>query len=306
MRVLVCGLGKFGSVYALRANEHAGMEVVGVVESGAMIDEARERGYRAFGSLGEAISITHPQLVIIATPPEQHALLAVYALQRYCNVMLAKPGALSLDEAERVATAAWQRRRALIVDWTPLHSTGWRRVKSLMSSPPMTMRMVRRGQHKTQPCGALWDLAPHDIALALDIAPADKVEAIWARGWWMPEGDELQGAWLMMRHRSGRTTRIEVDWVSAKTERQIEIVGQDAVIVWDQIEDAVGRADASDPEMELVPRGVDAVRMSLFRAHQIIIRHEVDDSERYLNIVRLLHQAESSIYENEEHSWPTF
>jgi predicted dehydrogenase len=175
-----------------------------------------------------------------------------------------------------------------------------------MSSPPLTMRMVRRGRHKAQPCGALWDLAPHDIALALDIAPSDYVQDICAHGWWLPHDELLRGAALLMKHRSGRTTRIEVDWVSATTERRLEIITNDSVIVWDQLTDAVGRADSSDPEMEHLTNTVDAVRASLFRAHRIITKHEADDSERYINVVRLLQQAESSIYANEEHPCATY
>lgn len=313
MRVVVCGFGRFGRLYAERASEHAGMDVAGVVELGAMMDEVRAAGYRAFDSLGEAISTAHPQLVIVATPPEHHALLGIYALQRYCNVMMAKPGALSLDEAERVATTAWHRRRALIVDWTPLHSQQWRHVKSLVGSPPLTMRMVRRGRHYPQPCGALWDLAPHDIAMALDIDPADAVRSVWACGWWLPQSDEPRGAWLLLKHRSGRTTRIEVDWISPITERRVEILDYETSIVWNQLNDTIGQHVVSqtahwysalaDPEMYYMPSTTDNISSSLDRAQRIITTHEADDSERYLNVVRILDQAERSMYDNDEEGY---
>ena len=88
-RVVLCGFGRFGRVYAQRAQEHLALDVVGVVELAAVHDAVRAAGFRPFDSLGEALDVTHPQLVVVATPPANHAALAVEALQRYVDVMLA-------------------------------------------------------------------------------------------------------------------------------------------------------------------------------------------------------------------------
>lgn len=301
IETLLVGYGRFGRVYARRISEHRTLNLGGVVEVGDQLGTVRDDGLRAFGSLSEAIDTIHPRLVIVATPPEEHARMGLYALQRHCHVMLAKPGALGIDQAERLTTTAWERHRSLYVDYTPTMSPAWREVCSQATGREiLTMRLVRRGTHKPQECGALWDLAPHDVALALDIAPDDPARHVWSRGWWTTHHDELMGAWVHIEHESGRTTRIEVDWLAPITERRVEIVQPDRIIVWDQLDDTVGVDDAPDPKMIPVNTPTDNVTRTLDRIARTISLPTADDSHRLLRVTRILEQAERSMYEMNE------
>lgn len=308
MRVVLCGLGRFGRVYAQRVMEHAEMELVGVVEVAEAHGSVRNIGVRPFDSLGEAIDVAHPQLVIVATPPALHARFAIEALQRYCHVMLAKPGAIGLDEAERVAATAWEHYRRVLVDWTPMMSPAWARLRSEpWADGILTMRLIRRGVQRYQDCGVLWDLASHDVALALDIDWPDRVVGVSANAWWYPDYDEPVGAFLHLRHQSGRVTRIEVDWMAAATERRVEIVEYDRMHVWDQITDETGwtrrgyRCDDDgsvigvwDLEVNthaVIGDGSDNVTRALSRALT-----KADDTKRLLEVTRILDAAEASIY----------
>lgn len=282
IRTVVVGFGRFGRIYAERAREHAELDVVGVVELGPVLESVRAAGFRGFGTIGEAISVAHPRLVVIATPPERHAELAIEALTRHVDVLLAKPGALSVDEAERVSTTAWSVGRRVVVDYTPTESPEWDALRrGDYAEGIYTARLVRRGWSAYQPCGALWDLAPHDVALALELDPDDRVESVSARGWGIAGYDEPLGAWLHLSHASGRTTRIEVDWISPTVERRVEIVTPYRTHVWDQLEDT--------------PADPDNVSRALSRT-VAAIRGGVDDSERLLDVTRILEAAERSIH----------
>lgn len=307
-RIVVCGYGRFGRIYADRARALGGVEVVGVVEVPSMLDRVREDELRPFDSLREALDVAHPSLVVVATPPDQHARLAIEALQRHVNVMLAKPGALGLDEAERITACAWRYQRRLVVDYTPLRAPAWARLRSeRWADGILTMRLVRRGVQRYQACGALWDLAPHDVAMAVDLDASDRVVDVAARAWWYPDFDEPVGAFVHLQHASGRTTRIEVDWMAAADERRVEVVEYDRMHVWDQLSDAYGwtrrgyRSDDQgrvvglwdlEPTLTPMPRdGRDNVTRSLERA----IRG-VDDTELFREVTRILDQAEASLY----------
>lgn len=310
-RVVLCGFGRFGRVYAQRSQEHSALDVVGVVELAAVHDAVRAAGFRPFDSLGEALDVTHPQLVVVATPPANHAALAVEALQRYVDVMLAKPGALGVDEADRVCSAAWERGRRVVVDWTPMWSASWQRLRAVpWPDGILSVRMVRRGVQAYQDCGVLWDLAPHDVALALDLMPDDRVVDVGAHAWWYPGYDEPVGAWVMLTHASGRTTRIEVDWMAATTERRVEIVEHERMHVWDQLTDMVGwtrrgyRCDDKgvvrgvwdlEPQLHASLQPEDNITRALSRAVS-----GVDDSERFREVVRILEAAEVAIYAGSE------
>jgi predicted dehydrogenase len=314
IRVVLCGYGRFGRVYARRVQEHPDLELVGVVEVGAVQDAVRAAGLRPFDTLSEAIDTVHARLVIVATPPAMHAVLGIYALNRHCDVLLAKPGALGIDQADRITATAWQRHRSVVVDYTPTMSPAWAQIRALpWSDGILTVRMVRRGVQAYQDCGALWDLAPHDVALALELMPEDRVVGVTARAWWYPACDEPVGAWLHLTHQSGRTTRIEVDWMAAATERRVEIVEHERMVVWDQMADTWGwtrrgyrcddRGDVRgvwdlEPQLSGVVGGPDHVTRALSRVVRVI-GGEADDSHRLLEVTRILDRAEESIYSDD-------
>lgn len=299
IQTLLVGYGRFGKVYARRVAEHHTLNLGGVVETGAQIETVRADGLRVFGNIGEAIDTVHPRLVIVATPPEEHARMGLYALQRFCHVMLAKPGALGLDQAEQLATTAWQRQRALLIDYTPTANEAWAKISRACAGRDIkTVRLTRRGQHRHQPCGALYDLAPHDVALALDLEPADQVVNVYARGWWADIVDQPVGAWLLLEHQSGRTTRIEVDWASPTTERTVEITQPGRNIIWDQITNDLRITEAGAHDLPTRIRSEpDDITRQLSRACSIITTDQADDSHRLLQVTRILDQAERHIYE---------
>ena len=282
IRVVIVGLGRFGRVYARRASEHPELEVVGVVERSELFGNVRAAGFVPFDSLRDAIDVTYPRLVIVATPPALHAQLAIEALKRHVDVMLAKPGAVGIDQAERIVATAWNMNRRVVVDYTPTESPAWQELRSRdYSSGIVTARIVRRGQQTYQDCGALWDLAPHDVALALELQPEDRVETVTARAWWYPELDEPVGAWLHLTHASCRTTRIEVDWMAATVERSVEIIEPNGAHVWDQLVDGTV--------------GPDNVTRALDRTVRAL-RGGSDDTARLLEVTRILEAAERCIY----------
>jgi predicted dehydrogenase len=275
-RAVLVGFGRFGRVYAKRAAA-AGIEIVGVVDdSYEALEDARTEGFVGFVTLRGAFDATRPSLVIVSTPPSFHAVLAVEALVRGADVLLAKPGALSRDEAERVATTAWNLHRRIVVDYTPLMSPEWENLKRLADSVA-SARFSRRSSGRYQDCGALWDLAPHDVALALNLDPRDGVVSVSARAWRDPSVAEPVGAFIFLEHESGRSTRIEVDWSAAVPERTVEILSKDSTLFWDQSLEATS--------------GEDNVTRALRRA----TLPDVDDSDLYLEVVRILEEADTDI-----------
>jgi len=297
IQTLLVGYGRFGKVYARRLAEHRAYHLAGVVELGSMLDEIRAAELRGFTDLTEAIDTTHPRLVVIATPPEEHARLGTYALQRFCHVLMAKPGALGIDQAEQLSSIAWQRQRLLMVDYTPLMAEGWTQVqKAAAGRHILSAKFVRKGQHRHQPCSVLYDLAPHDVALALDLEPINFVTDIEAMGTFDDTQQSMSSAHIHLTHSSGRTTCIDVDWDSPTTERTVEITQPGRVIKWDQIADTIGVSHDQDPFMQPVNATTDAVTARLDHVARNLELQTSDDSQRLLDVTRILDMAEHSIY----------
>ena len=98
-RVAVVGRGDV-SVVHLAAIEKLGAELVGVCDP----DPARAPGgYRDHRAMLDA---EHPDVVHICTPHDQHVPVAIDALERGAHVLLEKPVAHTVAEAERLVAAA--------------------------------------------------------------------------------------------------------------------------------------------------------------------------------------------------------
>jgi predicted dehydrogenase len=132
------------------------------------------------------------EAVAIAVPPDVQAELAVRAAAAGRHLLLDKPLALSLDGAERVATAVEENRVASLVFFTlrflpevaawveaAAGAGGWQGgdgawLGAVFSEPdsPFAASPWRRRK------GALWDLGPHMLALAMAVlGPVESVTA---------------------------------------------------------------------------------------------------------------------------------
>jgi predicted dehydrogenase len=113
--------------------------------------------------------------VIIAAPPAVHGELAIAALELGLDVLVEKPLALNLAEATSVVDLADELGRVVMVDHTFLHSDLTAIARDLLRSGAVgkvrrvTSRRLAPGRRRTD-VDALWNLAPHDVALILDLA----------------------------------------------------------------------------------------------------------------------------------------
>ncbi|MFL5794801.1 MAG: Gfo/Idh/MocA family protein [Actinomycetota bacterium] len=134
--------------------------------------------------------------VAIAVPPDVQAELAVRAAAAGCHLLLDKPLALSLDAADRVAAAvadagvaslvfftlrflpevaAWMEQAEAAGDWHG-GDGAWLGTALEPGSP-------FAGSPWRQRKGALWDLGPHMLALAIPtLGPVERVTAATGLG----------------------------------------------------------------------------------------------------------------------------
>ncbi len=65
---------------------------------------------RYYSQLVELLDHEKPFIVDICTPPATHLALAIQALEAGCNVILEKPMAMSLEDADNIVEAYTQRK----------------------------------------------------------------------------------------------------------------------------------------------------------------------------------------------------
>ncbi len=101
---ILVGLGRVHSHYYSLINQGLikGLDVVGLVDLDSKLVQKYSSKYHCpgFGSIAEAIDSLSPDLVVILTPSSLHYSQALLSLEQGCNVLVEKPLAMRVGQAE--------------------------------------------------------------------------------------------------------------------------------------------------------------------------------------------------------------
>ncbi len=158
MRTIVVGGGYFGVNYI----RELGGNCVGVIETNALRAKYVKKSYNipVWGKIPKGLDF---EAVIIATPPGTHVDLALeFASQDY-YVLLEKPLATSIEEAQKL----WPHKHKIMAAMIYLYHPEIERLRQVVGEVPIHHIYTRRtndGPIRGWQ-NALWDLAPHDISI---------------------------------------------------------------------------------------------------------------------------------------------
>jgi len=155
--VLVVGCGNMGASHAMAYHLLDGFEICGLVSTGDSKNKLNEKlggGYELYSDYETALATTNPDAVCISTYPDTHEAFAIRAMEQGCHVFIEKPLADSLDGAKRVAAAAAQYNRKLLVGYILRYHPSWQKFIEVAQGmgKPLVMRMNLNQQSK----GSKW------------------------------------------------------------------------------------------------------------------------------------------------------
>ena len=113
VRVAVVGIGDVSAVHLESISALAGTggaKLVGVcdIEFARAKEAGRTYGAPAYGDLGALLEALRPDVVHVCTPHDQHVGVVLDCVRVGSSVLVEKPLAHELDEAQRVVDAAQQ------------------------------------------------------------------------------------------------------------------------------------------------------------------------------------------------------
>lgn len=181
LRVGVAGVGRLGREHARILSRLPGAELIGVhdrdAERGRTV--ARHIGTPHLEALGALLR--RAEALVVAVPTRDHHRVARAALEAGCHVLVEKPLARSLDEADDLLEAARTRRRTLGVGHVERFNGAVREGLPHLDRPRFieSLRLAPfqpRGTDVT----VILDLMIHDIDLVLGLvdAPLDSLHAV--------------------------------------------------------------------------------------------------------------------------------
>jgi predicted dehydrogenase len=181
VRVVVVGTGEFGRNHARVYGEMQGAELVGVFDKSAERAEAAAGEFRthAFSSLDELAG--RADAVSVAVPTAEHATVGCRLMELGLDVLIEKPMAKSLAEADALLEAARRHQRILQVGHVERFNPAVLAVEPILNHP-LFFEVHRLGVFtpRSLDVDVIYDLMIHDldILLALVKQPVTEVKAV--------------------------------------------------------------------------------------------------------------------------------
>ncbi len=237
-RIAVLGCGYWGS------NHIRTLKALGALHAVSDVNPARAEG---FASEQECLAIAPEDLysrddvdaIVMALPPQFHAETAIRAVENGKDVLVEKPVALTVADAERAVKAAHDRARVYMVGHVLRFHPAFETLKALIDKGELgEVRYIHShrlglGKFHTEN-DALWDLAPHDLSMILAITGTEPVEV---HGEGAAVLDNLSDfAHLHMRFPHGLSGHLFASRLNPYRERRLTVVGTKAMAVFDDVE----------------------------------------------------------------------
>ncbi len=241
VRVTVFGAGAWGRNHVRCVAALPEAELVAVCDISESRRAAVSRQYpavRVTGDADEAFDLA--QAVVIATPASSHGELAARAIERGLPLLVEKPFALSVRDAQSVAELAEARGVPVVVGHLLLFHPVVTQLKSLIDGGELGSvyylysQRVNLGQVRPDE-NALWSFGPHDAAVALDLMATMpcKVSA-QGRSYLQPGIEDV--VFMNMEFASGVMAHVQMSWLDPHKERRLTVVGSNKMAVFDDME----------------------------------------------------------------------
>jgi predicted dehydrogenase len=243
IRVGVIGCGYWGPNLVRVLNEIEGAEVVSVSDLRVGRREFIKKRYPLVDTTSayeEVINDSRIDAVVIATPPETHHSIAQKALRAGKHILVEKPLALTSVDAEMIVETASRLGKSVAVGHLFLYAPPIIAIRALLQQGELgEIYYVSSTRSNLGPPNAhtdvLWDLAPHDISIVLDLM-GEPPEALEAQGGWFTNRDLAETVFLTMHFSRGRVAHVHVSWLTPNKTRLLQLVCSRRVVVYDDMQ----------------------------------------------------------------------
>jgi predicted dehydrogenase len=179
------------------------------------------------------------EAVCIATPVATHAPLAERALRAGKHVLIEKPMAMSVRDAEALVHLATEMRLTLMVDHTFVYSPAIHKIKSILSAGELgeiyyvdSVR-INLGLFQND-VNVLWDLSPHDLSI-VDHLLGTLPKSVSAMGTCHTGADVEDVAYLNLDFGNNLLATFHANWLSPVKIRHLIIGGSKKSLIYNDL-----------------------------------------------------------------------
>lgn len=192
-----------------------------------------------FADYKELLANANVDAVAICVPTRLHFEVAKRALEAGKHVLCEKPLTADVAEAQELDRIATERGLILMTGHVFLFNPGILKVRQLLTAgDPGRVYYLRALRTNLGPIrrdvNAVYDLASHDIAIFNFLLDAEPVTVSAVGAAFLQEGIE-DVAFVTMKYPNGVVANIQVSWLDPKKLREIVVVGDKKMVVWDEL-----------------------------------------------------------------------
>jgi len=239
--VAVVGAGFWGRNHARNLRELNETRLLAVCDK----DEAKAKavadlfGVDAYTDSSKMLKRQDIEAVTICTWSTTLAVEAMRALRLGKHVLVEKPMANNIQEAQKVLELAKAKQRYLMVGFLMRFIPGVQRIKQAVEKGEIgkvvyaTARRVSQWPERIGDVGVVKDLAIHDIDITRYLFN-EPVEVYAKAGSFRHKKFE-DHAQILVTFRGGKTAFIEANWLTPYKIRKLTVTGSEAIVTLDYI-----------------------------------------------------------------------
>ncbi len=266
----IVGYGYWGPNIVRNVIESHDLRLLGLCETDPTRTsefERRHPGVNCTAQLDELLLDPRVEAVFLATPPATHHALASRALQAGKHVLVEKPLAMTVAEAEDLIAQGEAADRVLMPGHTFLYSPPVNKVRELMRNGELgetyfvTSSRMNLGLY--QDGGVILDLAPHDMSILLYWLDSPVV-SVSASAQSVFQSGIHETAFLTLTFANRATANVQISWLAPRKVRQMVVVGSRRMVHYDDA--------AADDVVRVYDRGMEFESPSSFGEYKLTYR----------------------------------
>lgn len=333
LRVGQIGVGYWGPNVLRAVASHSEVVVTAICDASQRSLDQIVPNYphaKTYSDIDQTLAAADVDAVIVALPAGMHYDVALKVLKSGKHCFVEKPLALSSRECEELIELAERNKRTLMVGHTFEYHSAVKKIKELINEGEVGQiynifcQRMNLGRIR-QDIDAMWNLAPHDISIALYWLNHEMPVSVRAQGFsHLPRVKAIADqTYLTMEFKSGTVVHVISSWLSPEKVRKIMLVGSKRMVTYDDVNvdsmvqiydkgvdiDGLGSAESYGEYQHLVRTGdvtipnirmIEPLRTEMHHFVNCIRTGEVPISSGRsgLNVTRILEAATQSMANN--------
>lgn len=240
--VAVVGTGFWGRNHARVYKELAETELLAIcdIDPDRAKTVANQFGVKSYTNAAKMLKNTDIKAVSICTWSTSLAREATKALDAGKHVLVEKPMATNVKQADKLIETAKQKRLHLMVGFLMRFIPGLQQIRKAVEDETIgepvcaTAKRVSQWPERIGDVGVVKDTAIHDIDVMRYVFNEDPI-AVYARIGSMRQGKFEDYAQIMLTFEGGKTAFIESNWLTPYKTRVLVVTGSEAIMKLDYI-----------------------------------------------------------------------